>query len=290
MNEDWTSNCISNIDHSFIEEADKYFPRKARQPYIKSVLINFAVVAIGVAIVLIIALVYPPREYKLVEEDGTYYMYIDKRYVSEDFLSITIYPTQEYYAIPFETLDEMLSALHHGTFTVHDFSKLGHFANSEGKIKLFDIEHLYDAVFPENLPDHDVQFLPNEYLFCIDDEDSRMKITLDLISEENFQHHLSRLPGFESTVVIPADASDANAIRDDACWQESTCCYIITAENTTYYVMEQYNGGTSSEIPASIEIYAKTTDGTYFSVRIYHYGKRPEITWLAQFGCKPYEP
>ena len=288
MNEHWTSTYISNIDHKFIEEADKYVPIKPRHSYFRSVLINFSVIAIGVAIALVIALVYPPREYKLVKEDDTYYMYIDKKYVREDFLSITIYPAQDYYSIPFASLDEMLSALHHGTFTVQDFSKLGHYADSQGKIKLFDIEHLYDAVFPDNLPDHDVQFTPNEYLFCTDDDDSRMKITLDLISEEDFQHHLSRLPGFENTVAISADASDANAIRENAYFQESACCYIITTDSATYYVAEQYNP--SSEIPDFIELYVKTKDGNYFSVNIHHYGKRPDVAWLAQFGLTPYEP
>ena len=122
MNEHWTSTYISNIDHKFIEEADKYVPIKPRHSYFRSVLINFSVIAIGVAIALVIALVYPPREYKLVKEDDTYYMYIDKKYVREDFLSITIYPAQDYYSIPFASLDEMLSALHHGTFTVQDFT------------------------------------------------------------------------------------------------------------------------------------------------------------------------
>ncbi len=288
MNEHWTSTCISNIDHKFIEEADKYVPIKPRHSYFRSILINFAVIAIGVSTALVIALVYPPREYKLVKENDTYYMYIDNKYVSEDFLSITIYPAQDYYSIPFASLDEMLSALHHGTFTVHDFSKLGHFADPDGKVKLFDIEHLYDAVFPENLPGHDVQFMPNEYLFCTDDDDSRMKITLVLISEEDFQHHLSRLPGFENTVTISADASDANTIRDDAYFQNFNCYYIITAENTTYYVVEQYY--TSSEVPAFIELYAKSKDDIYFSVNIEHYGKRPDVAWLAQFNLKPYEP
>lgn len=292
MNEHWASECIGNIDNTFIEEADRFTQARPRHPYFKSVLISFAIVAIGLAIVLTIAFLWPQHEYKLVKENGNYYMYIDDKYV-DDRAAITVYPI-DHYRIRFDSLDEMLSDLQQGNFTVNEFQKLGRHTDPHGKIELFDISHLYEASFPKDLTDICILFWPGGYSYFVGLDGFHCSVTLDFISEERFRQLLSRKPCFADTVVISAQSTDANAEREAAYFPEhptqSACYYIITTESTQYYVAEYYNTETSTEIPIAIDIYAKTNDGAYFCVKIHKCTKRPDVAWLASFDVTPYQP
>lgn len=297
MNESWTSECIGRIDQSFIEEANHYPAAKPKKNYFKKVLLKYGVVAIGIAALLFIALVYPPRDYKLVKEDGNYYIYLDKKYLSETPHGVPqadISPINAFDKIYRDSLQQMCADLRNGRFTAHEFMKLGRSADKEGKITLFDLDHLYEAIFPEDLTDRYVQFTPSDYECCATDKNGNMTVTLNVVTDERLLVYLAHHSEFENTVTISVASPDANNMRENATFQEKRgtfyCYYILEAEHATFYIEEYYAADSPEGIPYSITVYAQTQSGMFFTVDIKKLTERPDVQWLAYFNIQPYQP
>lgn len=292
MKEPWSSACINEIDPAFIAEAGSYAPQKRKYPYFRKVLMKWAIIAVGLAILLTVLLVWPPREYRLVKEDGQYVAYLDPKYGLPYGYGavIDVNGPKSYYLIQRNSVKEMEQAFRHGSFTVQEFRKLGNSADSHGKIALFNLDALYQAVFPKDMQESHILFSPSVYYFCAEMEDNEMSAMLWMISEEAFQDYLSRNTEFENTVHIPADSPDANLAREDAI---SICrydrlyrYYIITTEHTTYYVQEDYR---NMETLSAVNVFAKTQDGECFKFTITECAHRPDVSWLAAFSVEPYQ-
>ncbi len=293
MNESWTSECIGKIDKSFIEEANNYPAAKPKKNYFKKVLIKWGIVAIGIAALLFIALVYPPREYKLVKEDGNYYIYLDEKYLSK-LPPGTPHSNFSFYNIRRDSLEQMCADLRHGRFTAHECMKLGRSADEEGKIALFDLDHLYEAIFPDDMTDHYVEFTPADYACCATGKDGNMTVTLNVVTDEQLPVYLAHHCEFKNAVTISPTSPDANSIRENATCQEQTgafyCYYILEAEHATFYVEEYYAADSPKGIPYSITVYGQTQSGMFFMVKITKLTERPGVQWLASFNIQPYQP
>lgn len=296
MNESWTSECIGRIDQSFIEEANTYPAAKPKKNYFKKVLLKWAIVTAGIALLLFFALLYPPREYKLVKEDGKYYIYLDKKYLSETppgephGSTSLIAPLDKIHR---DSLAQMCADLRRGRFTAHEFLKLGRSADEEGKIAVFDLDYLFEAIFPNDLTDHYVQFTPADYECCATDKDGNMTVTLNIVTDERLPVYLAHYSGFKNAVTISVASPDANHAREDITAEEQLgsfyCYYILEAEHATFYIEEYYAADSPEGIPYHITVYGQTQSGMFFMVKISKLTERPDVQWLASFNIQPYQ-
>lgn len=296
MNESWTSECIGKIDQSFITEANAYPATTPKNNYFKKVLLKWSIVAIGIAALLFFALLYPPRAYKLVKENGNYYIYLDKKYLSdtppgESHGSTSLIDPLD--KIQRDSLAQMCADLRRGRFTTHEFLKLGRSADEEGKIAVFDLDHLYEALFPDDLTDRYVQFTPADYACCATDKDGNTIATLNAVTDERLPVYLAHYSGFKNAVTISVASADANHAREDITTEEQLgsfyCYYILEAESVKFYIEEYYAADSPEGIPYHITVYGQTQSGMFFMVKITKLTERPDVQWLASFNIQPYQ-
>ena len=232
----------------------------------------------------------PPHEYRIEKESGQYRIHIDPKYVPYGGMAV-----DSYSPIFRNSVAEMEHAFRQGDFTSAEFYSLGTYADAHGVVPIFDLDDLIEPSLPDPF-EYKVVIIPNFYLFNITIPSTGAKISMRDIPQDLFTE-ATDIAAFHQTVHIRADAPDAQdqlqyAYRNNEYQTSESCYYIIIGSDFIYYVMESYEITDSEKNLTGIEIYAAPTtdDGHYLLIHIHNPKERPNIAWLAQFGCKPYEP
>lgn len=290
MSEDWLSKCIGNIDETFIAEAESFQPQYKDGSYWRKLIIKWSIVIAGIAIALFFLLRQPPQkswEYRLVKEDGCYYMYIDQKFIASNTGTPGVY-----YAWKFESLDVMEAKIRNGTFTESEFYRLGQYADKDGKIVIFDLDNMMDAVFPEGLSRY-IEFFPHKYYICGIGEDGITEVRMLEISEDYFRERI----GYDAHFAEAIEITDWSASTEDPriyapVFELSGMryhYYAIVTDTTRYLVREQEDCDPGIPCPWTVMIYGQEADGTFFELTIENLEKRPELDWLASFSVQPYQ-
>jgi hypothetical protein len=299
MNEHFTTECIEKIDPSFIEEARSFSPSEAKEGCWKRKAIKYSVIFLGIALLLTITIVWPSREqkqkYSVEKVDGQYRIHLGTQFPSKNGFNDVTNALTVYNPLHRNSIREMEKAFRNGNFTNTELAKLAYAANEYGTLCILDLDNLIEPIFPENIIYH-VEFTATLYLCVATDEESEAKITLKDFSQHDFAH-FTQNDYFAKTVRIPADAHNAEDLLQKAYYntgytEGAACFYIIEGTGNTYYVIEYYDSADQLAIPSGLEIYTEPNEpgGHYLKIQILNPKQRPDIAWLAQFGCKPYEP
>lgn len=290
MNEHFATKCIEKIDASFIEEARTFPPDQPKSGYWKRLLITYSVIFLGIALLLCFALIRPTQPYRLEKEDGQYRIRIDPKYVPLGGMAV-----DSYSPIYRNTVVEMEQSFRKGDFTSAEFYSLGRYADAHGFVPIFDLDNLIEPSLPDPF-EYKLIIVPNYYLFHITIPSTGVKISMREIPQDLFAESTD-MEAFHQTVRIHADALDAQdqlqyAYRNDEYQTSAFCCYVIIGSDCIYYVTESYEITDSASILTGIEIYTEPAkaDGHHLLIQIHEPKERPRVSWLAQFGCKPYEP
>jgi hypothetical protein len=285
MNEDWLSKYIGQIDESYIAETESFQPQSKRSSYWRDLIIKWGIVILGVAILLTLLLVWPPRDtYKLVKENGTYYIYIDKKYIASidnSHAHMTVYNASKY-----DSLDAMEMEIRKGTFTANEFYRLGHFADEDGKIPIFDLDNMKDAQFPEGLS-HYIEFFPHEYHICGKGENGITDVSMVVISEERFQQRLAHMGIFANAAEIAHWSASATDPRENLPVIESNGMqyryYVIVTDAVRYYVQELDIATADPAYRYAYLIFGQAENGTFFELKISNLEKQADLDWLTTF-------
>lgn len=290
MSEHFATECIEKIHPNFIEEARTFPPEKPNSGYWKKMLISYTVIFAGIALLLAFALFRPTRDYRIEKENGQYLIYLDPKYVPMGGIAV-----DSYSPIYRNSVEEMDQAFRFGDFTNAECYNLGRYANADGIVPIFDLDNLIEPSFPDPFV-YKVVIIPSYYFFSVTMQSTGTKITMRDIPQDHFTQ-FTDIAAFHETVRIPADASDTqDQLQYAYCNTEyennEACYYIIEGTDMTYYVIEYYDTTDSVKILTGIEIYTDSSepDGHYLFIQIHNPKERPDVAWLAQFGCKPYEP
>lgn len=290
MSEHFATACIEKIDAGFIEEARTFPPDQPKRGYWKRLLITYSVIFIGIAILLSFALFKPTPPYRIEKEDGQYRIQIDPKYVPYGGMAV-----DSYSPIHRNSVAEMEQAFRQGDFSSAEFNSLGTYADAQGVIPIFDLDNLIEPCLPDPF-EYKVVIIPKFYLFNIIIPSTGAKISMREIPQDLFSE-ATDMAAFHQTIRIRADATDAQdqlqyAYRNNEYQTSESCYYIIIGYGFTYYVTEYYEIMDSEKTLAGMDIYAEpaAADGHYLLIQIHEPKERPGIAWLAQFGCKPYEP
>lgn len=290
MKENFAAECIEKIDSSFMEEARTFSSKKRNRGYWKQLIIKYSIIFIGIALLLCFALFNPTKEYRIEKEDGQYFIYLDPKYVPMGGMTL-----DSYSPLFRNSVAEMEQAFRLGDFTTQELYRLGRYADAHGVVPIFDLDNLIEPSFPDPF-EYNVAIIPNHYLFNITIQSTGKKITMRDLPQDLFTQ-FTDIAAFHHTIRIPANAQDAQEqLQHATCNMESenseTCYYIIEGASLTYYVIEYYDTTDSVKLLTQVEMYAEPADptGHYLSIYIHEPKERPDISWLAQFGYKTYEP
>ena len=279
MSEHFATECIEKIDAGFIEEARTFSIEKSKGNYWKKLFFKYGIITVGMALLLIFSLLYPPRKYEIRKENGNYWVEIDPEYAPQKVPNPNL--------IRHDSVQEMEQAFRRGSFTVQEFRILGSYASGTA-LRIFNLDNLMEPTFPDGF-DYYVEFTPDYYSFHATKGDTQVSIKF------SGPHYHDSQPAFENTVRIPVDIPNANSLRDKAFQTNVSegnynCYYIIVLEDFDYYVTELYRSEYSDTKPYKIFIHATPHNPHQqcLIIDITNLAEWPDVFWLAQFGCRPH--
>lgn len=284
MNEERLSKCIGEIDAAFIEETERFRKPPKHHSYWKKLIIKWGITILGTGILLLVLLVWPSRDYALIQENGTYYICIDKKYICDrhiEFHHDGMSETQIY-----DSLDSMEKQIRNGTFTAKEFYWLGCYADEDGKIPIFDLDHMKDARFPEDIS-HYIVFSPAAYKICGKGENGITNVTMCEITEKEFHSQLQKAGHFSDAIEITDWSQSLSDPRDiipiiDA-YTVNYRFYVIVTEDVRYYVHEIDQFSVDAPYRYLYDIWGQTKEGVFFELKINFLETQPDLDWLTTF-------
>lgn len=244
-------------------------------------------------VLLVIALTgCVPETYRLIQEDGNYYVIVNLPTDEPLDGSEQIWAS----CVVFSSVEEMVNDLRTGTFEAYELEALSQMiTDDEGRIRLINLDHLYEPILPEDLTEYAVELYGGEYHFVFDmDSADRFRGRMLPLPRESFEYYISS-EWCVSAPTISLSSEQANEIRNGLNivladpWRENlrSCCYIVQAESKTLYVAETFDSDYSQSVPSYIMIIGQESD-TYYSIVLSYPSSRPTLEWLASFSLKEY--
>lgn len=260
------------------------------------------IIRILAAMLLVIATISgcTAKDYNLVKEDGKYYIILNNELDSDDAVECILSAD-----IRYASLDEMVSDLEKGNFTVDELRMFKHHPRTEdGKILAPNLDDLWEPIAPESLGDYYIGQCGDDYNFhyCFtvtsgDGTEKQQYVNISLSEKEYHDAFVrefadySPLNGNVTDLVIYEEPErNATSYRY---WTLNTnqpqkdILYTIEANNTIYYVLEQYALAVSEDIPKTITIRCQYQE-QYLEITVNNLVDRPYVEWLSSFGVKPY--
>lgn len=296
MNDSWTSDCIGNIDHRYIEEANAFTAAKPKRSYFKRVLIKWLIVFLALSVLSYIAFILTHGRCKLVKENNLYYIYLDEKYRPDAEDIENAKNNHEDHSLYFSSVEEMYHALHIGIFTTEELYRLGYSMDEDGKISIFNIENLLTAVFPTDLQNTYISFRPDQYIYCANNE--RTGTSVKLFTAVDPQSEIFFIGDFISanSISISVDSTDAETLRSEVPFladrhskQLLVRYYVLKIDGATYFIQERYNKD-FLEIPNQIIVFLRTNENRCCFIEINGCTKLPDIQWLTSFDIERYKP
>lgn len=233
-----------------------------------------------------------PDNYKLVQEDGVYYVDMNLRPHG------TTNTTGGYFArgMYFSTLDELVNDFQTGNFTEDEFEALKTFDRSEdGKIPVPNLANLLEPIVPDSLGQPEILVCEDRCSFYYQPEDAA-KVSVSFNNQAVFHKKVEAFLNYEESLaevdqLLVSQEPERNATVYT--WTTKTgetakyILYTIDANDTVYYVHEWYENAEGEQI-SLIEMWFEQQE-KYMFVKIKSPEVRPSIEWLTSFSLKPYE-
>lgn len=205
----------------------------------------------------------------IVEENGEYFLIIpeldQQGTTGENSLGLTM----DMNFIPFKSVEEMISKIEQAEF---DEENLQIIANrfqidNQGRIKLFDMSHIYVPVCPEYLRIKYVLWVEgNRYSYTLEDTTGQWEhMSIRWLSEELYREQLE----FYSTHSL---------------YEEET----LNSEDSTMSIFIQYFRSETGEHIPFMSVLVKQQD-LCFQLSLSDIDERPSNDWLLKFSMKPYK-
>lgn len=232
-------------------------------------------------------------QYAIIEDNRMYSLrfYNNEMKDSLDSASGSVSPR----SISFVSVGEMKECIEKGKFSKTDLLTMQYFAkNSRGEITICNLNRLFDATLPNDVPLDGVTWYGQTYTlgfggkytgriqFCsqdyYDQEVARYKYEnnpkLEIISKTSVEDR-------DATVYVCRNRSNDLYFRDIQ--------YTYTNGDKTIFFVETYNfSELYADTPTRIYFFGYM-HGQYFCGSISGFRQRPSYEWLQAFGLTPYE-
>ena len=193
-------------------------------------------------------------------------------------------------AVYFETVDAMVTAIRTNSLSPDQCETIRNsFPQDENGIRIVDLDHVYDAVLPDELISMGVEWEGPSYTFEFYDENGVFG-NLRVLTKEDYETlYADQYTAFFDragiTVLSRGNVADRNAEAVLYEAHDGTRRAIRYALANGVTVVETYfaPGGTSSAIPVTVELYGET-DAAAFYAKLYELTERPTVEWLSRFG------
>lgn len=231
------------------------------------------------------------KNYTLIQENGVYYVDMNLGPSPEDDNFVNPIGGRLY----FDSLDEMVHSFQTGNFSEEAFAELERFPReNDGKIPVPNLSELAEPVVPASLGAYKIHVSGVSWSFYYNPdgaENAQFFISEKKYHDErveeflNYEMELANRDRLAITEVADRNATSYTWFTD------STSCkhilYMISTDETVYYVQEVYENMGSQEI--SFFYLWFEYQGEYVYVTIDQPSERPAIEWITAFSVKPYE-
>lgn len=220
-------------------------------------------------------------DYSLSVVDGRNYLNFDGGNAASSSIKDAVY---------FETVDAMVTAIRTNSLSPDQCETIRNsFPQDENGIRIVDLDHVYDAVLPDELISMGVEWEGPSYAFEFNDENGVFG-NLRVLTKEDYETlYADQYTAFFDragiTVLSRGNVADRNAEAVLYEAPDGTRRAIRYALANGVTVVETYfaPGGTSSAIPVTVELYGET-DAAAFYAKLYELTERPTVEWLSRFG------
>ncbi len=248
-----------------------------------------------------------PASYFITKDDGNYYLHFSDGNEPPEGYSC------QRADIEFATLAEMQDAFLNNKLSESQINvmKDAFPRDSENRILICDMNHLYQPILPSDLVQNGVILSGESYSFPLINpnvdpasiESLNMPhgnfhyLTKDLY-DRDFEYEYEKL--FERDT-IHLKSTTAGEDRNSTVYDYTTNAgdlrqvrYVLTDGTKTLYIDEMYVLNmmtdalpTSDTIPHRIDVYG-IDNGKYFSITLFGFTERPSVEWLSSFGLTEY--
>ena len=220
-------------------------------------------------------------DYSLSVVDGRNYLNFDGGNAASSSIKDAVY---------FETVDAMVTAIRTNSLSPDQCETIRNsFPQDENGIRIVDLDHVFDAVLPDEMIIQDVVWEGPSYAFEFDDENGVFG-NLRVLTKEDYETlYADQYTAFFDragiTVLSRGNVADRNAevVLYEAQDGTRQAIRYVLPNGVTVVETCSAPGGTPSAIPVTVELYGET-DAAAFYAELYELTERPTVEWLSRFG------
>lgn len=237
----------------------------------------------------------PLYDYKLIHQDGKYYIQLSRNYLTANEPGNTAGTSSDLSALQtltFDSIDDMVSHIRSGNFSNDQFRIISKFTK-DTKTGLIPIVNLDEAllapVYPECVSDCKVSWAGKSYSFYFLDDNGKTVATFASMSEEAFHSSITGFRDFSPKQLIRYTYDESSGtkvyeyMRGDVFIRDSFT--IKELPDKSLYLKHSYEKANEIE-SERIDIYAEE-NGRYYRINIYQADMFSQAD-IAQFGIKEY--
>lgn len=240
------------------------------------------------------------RQYKLVCENGNYYVKVEKNPSSKGSPTIMDVNYRPIQSIEFQSISEMREDIRKGKFTDSEYSALVSWADENGTVSVPNIDALLEPIYPTDAGNYKISMQKSDYRYTFSEPASAEYFTMNFDEDMSaWEQQVEKLMDFENSLSKSTEVDKIESEGDGKTYYYSTSngkeqhvvhIYTFESDGTVFYVKEQYTRtGYSQKMPKYVDVFfAKTGTDFYSHLYIAAPTERPDSEWIALFGWKEY--